>query len=638
MWDWDGIGVRCDDVFDDDDWHREVDDDITSDDDEVGARSGLPEGVGEAATWEAVWYRGLGRRKPRTPTPPKPKPVCEDHCLNAAEKVRRKVLPTAQQDGSLNNPNQASLHQMANLDFCDTHNMVAFLNKSEGSEGFQQIVDFLNTSHIKFALTENPTIYTSLIQQFWQTASTSTLEDGEVEITATIDGQLKTITEASLRRHLKLEDADGISSLPNTEIFEQLALMGYASDSNKLTFQKGHGEGSTVPVESHHIPITTLSTSQPPLSSSSRVPTPLYDSPLPGGHTPRSDEGRMQHTELMDLVIKLSDKVLALETDLQHTKKVFSTTVTKLIMKVKILEKIVKSSKARRRARIIVSDDEKVLEDSSKQGRMIDDIDQDAGITLVTPTKTSTQEDHLEDQLGFLSSAKVLTDVARVHTYSRRRTVSLGSGRVSNASRIISTAEEIVSTAGASMSVSTVGRQRIAKVHQAVQGFTEDEWENISARVEAEREKYSEVDQQRAKAKRNKPMTQAQQKTYMSNYIKNQEGGYSIKQLKSLSFEEVKEIFETTMRKIRKASGSEQSAEKEKEVSEEELQKLLVIVPVEEVYIQALQVKYPIIDWDIFTEESRSYWRIIRVGNHTEVYQILEDMLKRFNRDDLEKL
>ncbi|GJZ65700.1 hypothetical protein Tco_0622396, partial [Tanacetum coccineum] len=75
---------------------------------------------------------------------------------------------------------------------------------------------------------------------FWKTASTSTLEDGEVEITTTIDGQLKTITEASLRRHLKLEDTDGISSLPNTRIFEQLALIGYASASDKLTFQKGH--------------------------------------------------------------------------------------------------------------------------------------------------------------------------------------------------------------------------------------------------------------------------------------------------------------------------------------------------------------------------------------------------------------
>ncbi|GJR33363.1 hypothetical protein Tco_1109595 [Tanacetum coccineum] len=655
------------------------------------------------------------------------------------------------------NPNQSSLYQMANLDFCDTHNMIAFLNKSEGSEGFQQIVDFLNTSHIKFALTENPTIYTSLIQQFWQTASTSTLEDGEMKITATIDGQLKTITEASLRRHLKLEDADGISSLPNTKIFEQLALMGpkktaweqFSSNiataiiclatnrtfnfskmifegmvknldsrskflmyprfiqillnkhqrlllphkrtyvaptltqilfSNMRRVSKGYtgvdiplfssmlvqgpiqqGEGSTVPVESHHTPVTTPSTSQQPLSSPSMVPTPPHDLPLPGGHTPRSDEGRMQQTELMDLVIKLSDKVLALETDLQQTKKVYCAAVTKLIMK----------------------------------GRMIDDIDQDAGITLVTPTKTSTQEDHPEDQLGVLSAAKVLTDVARVHTYSRRRrTVSTGSGEVSTASRIISTAEETVSTAGASMPVSTAGlvqeitsssraskdkgkavitesepeqtasklkerqeragyeaaiklqeqldqeesqriardaeialrlqeeidaagRQRMAKVHQAAQGFTEDEWENIKARVEAdeeltqklqaeEREKYSEVDQakmlvdlinqrkrffaqQRAEAKRNKPMTQAQQRTYMSNYIKNQEGGYSIKQLKSLSFKEVNEIFETTMRRV-----------------------------------------YSFVPMNSKLEVQRL--------KRAEVYQIFEDMLKRFDRDDLEKL
>ncbi|GJR03992.1 hypothetical protein Tco_0526976 [Tanacetum coccineum] len=61
----------------------------------------------------------------------------------------------------------------------------------------------------------------------------------EVELTASIDGQAKTITEASLRRHLKLEDNSGITSLPNTEIFEQLALMGYATDSDKATFQKG---------------------------------------------------------------------------------------------------------------------------------------------------------------------------------------------------------------------------------------------------------------------------------------------------------------------------------------------------------------------------------------------------------------
>ncbi|GJY45858.1 putative ribonuclease H-like domain-containing protein [Tanacetum coccineum] len=62
--------------------------------------------------------------------------------------------------------------------------------------------------------------------RFWGTSTARTTNDGEVEITVSIDEQVKTITKASLRRHLKLEDSDGITSLTNTEIFEQLALMG----------------------------------------------------------------------------------------------------------------------------------------------------------------------------------------------------------------------------------------------------------------------------------------------------------------------------------------------------------------------------------------------------------------------------
>ncbi|GKG06983.1 hypothetical protein Tco_0329952, partial [Tanacetum coccineum] len=79
---------------------------------------------------------------------------------------------------------------------------------SEGSEGF------LTTSHIKYALTESSTIYVSLIEQFWKTASASTLENGNMEITTTIDGKVKVVSEASIRRHLKLEDSDGISTFP----------------------------------------------------------------------------------------------------------------------------------------------------------------------------------------------------------------------------------------------------------------------------------------------------------------------------------------------------------------------------------------------------------------------------------------
>ncbi|GKB34174.1 putative ribonuclease H-like domain-containing protein [Tanacetum coccineum] len=77
-------------------------------------------------------------------------------------------------------------------------------------------------------------------EQFWQTAALSTIEDGVIEITATVDGRVKTITKASIRRHLKLDDSDGISTLPTVETFEQLALIGYVTTSDSLTFQKGH--------------------------------------------------------------------------------------------------------------------------------------------------------------------------------------------------------------------------------------------------------------------------------------------------------------------------------------------------------------------------------------------------------------
>ncbi|GJY21095.1 hypothetical protein Tco_0393661, partial [Tanacetum coccineum] len=103
--------------------------------------------------------------------------------------------------------------------------MVAYLEKTEGSKGFHQIIDFLTAGHINYALTEIPTKYASHIEQFWQTVALSTIEDGVMEITATIDGRVKTITEASIRRHLKLEDSDGFSTLPTADIFKQLALI-----------------------------------------------------------------------------------------------------------------------------------------------------------------------------------------------------------------------------------------------------------------------------------------------------------------------------------------------------------------------------------------------------------------------------
>ncbi|GKE33910.1 hypothetical protein Tco_1453232 [Tanacetum coccineum] len=114
---------------------------------------------------------------------------------------------------------------MTTLQFADTHNLVAFLAKPTKNEGFEQVVDILNASSIRYALTVNPTIYTSCIEQFWATVKVKTV-NGEQQLQALVDGKKIIITKATVRRDLQLEDANGVDCLPNATIFEQLTLMG----------------------------------------------------------------------------------------------------------------------------------------------------------------------------------------------------------------------------------------------------------------------------------------------------------------------------------------------------------------------------------------------------------------------------
>nr|GEU51585.1 hypothetical protein [Tanacetum cinerariifolium] len=260
--------------------------------------------------------------------------------------------------------------------------------------------------------------FTTEAEYFWQSATTRTLNNGEIEITATIDGKVKVVTEASVRIHLKLEDLEGISALSTIKIFDQLSLMGYVSTDDKLTFQNGEvvgsswsgedggegsgkGEGSTVPVESHHTPTGAPSTSPPHLSSppmsfirqETEVPQPsspththvadeaastgvdvrhgraaitvtsldagqgsgnidktpsmTYDSPFLRVNTLGSDEGSMSLQELTVLCTTLSQKVESLDADLKQTKQVYGADYTMLIIKVTRLEKTIKTNKTR---------------------------------------------------------------------------------------------------------------------------------------------------------------------------------------------------------------------------------------------------------------------------------------------------
>ncbi|GKE06436.1 hypothetical protein Tco_1398454 [Tanacetum coccineum] len=121
---------------------------------------------------------------------------------------------------------------MTTLKYSDKHNMVAFLKKPNESLGFTKIVDFLKGTSLRYALTYNPTIYDSLVKQFWQTATIRTLANGTSELVASIDNKEYTITKAFVRSKLQLADA-----APDAEIYDGLATLGYVSDG-KLTFWK----------------------------------------------------------------------------------------------------------------------------------------------------------------------------------------------------------------------------------------------------------------------------------------------------------------------------------------------------------------------------------------------------------------
>ncbi|GJT53885.1 hypothetical protein Tco_0988939 [Tanacetum coccineum] len=69
---------------------------------------------------------------------------------------------------------------------------------------------------------------------------------------------------------------------------------------------------------------------------------------------------------------------------------------------------------------------------------------------------------------------------------------------------------------------------------------------------------------------------------------------------------------------------AEEPKDEEEELSLERLQQMMIIVLEQGMNVEALQTKYPIIDWEIYTEGARKYWKIIRVRNHTEKFNSTE--------------
>ncbi|GJS32151.1 hypothetical protein Tco_0530533 [Tanacetum coccineum] len=250
---------------------------------------------------------------------------------------------------------------MVNLKFANTHNMVAFLSKPAKSEGFEQIVDFMNAHTIKYALTVNLTIYTSCTGQFWATVKAKTV-NGEVQLQALVDGKKIIITESIVRRDLQLEDAEGVDCLPNTTIFEQLTLIGAKTTAwNEFSSTMASAiiyEAINKEMDDSLVRAATTATRLDAEQDRGNInmtqsKATLNESSSPGtssGNTLRSGEDRLKLKELMAFCTTLQTRVLALET-------------TKTTQAYEI--------------------DSLGEEDASKQGRRIHDIDADEDITLV---------------------------------------------------------------------------------------------------------------------------------------------------------------------------------------------------------------------------------------------------------------
>nr|GEV37553.1 hypothetical protein [Tanacetum cinerariifolium] len=274
--------------------------------------------------------------------------------------------------------------------------------KPSESDGFEQIVDFLNANQIRYASTVSPTIYTSCIKQFWTTLKIKTVND-DVWLQAIIDGKNVVITKAFIRHDLKLNKAEGTSCLPNAMIFEELAKMSTMAstiiclaNNQKFNFSKYILDNLKKNLEAG-VPFYMFPRKHKPRQKEKKErkktkvsPTELpTNDPVP---TPSSDllssgEDSMPLKELM-VLCTLSNKVLDLENEVIEMKSSYKAKIVELESRVEKLEeenrsltKKLKSFKSKVESPAVkktVVDQEK----SSKQGRKITDIDANAKVNL----------------------------------------------------------------------------------------------------------------------------------------------------------------------------------------------------------------------------------------------------------------
>ncbi|GJT30676.1 hypothetical protein Tco_0910951 [Tanacetum coccineum] len=256
------------------------------------------------------------------------------------------------------------LSKMAALESCPKHNMIAYLEKTEGNVEFHEVIDFLRRSYIFHALTVSPVVSTTFVEQFWTSAKSKTINNVR-HITAKVAGKVVSISEASIRTDLIFDDADGIDSLPNQAIFNAIQRMGYEGDltdedaSSKRLSDK---QPSPSPAPTSEVPNESLpdsSSAQPsevpfeqqpetsprpsPRPSPRTSPTPIVPDSIPestgenlGDHSSNDtsllgNEDDMTLQNVYDLCISLCQQV----SDQAKEIKLLKAKITKLKKKAK---------------------------------------------------------------------------------------------------------------------------------------------------------------------------------------------------------------------------------------------------------------------------------------------------------------
>ncbi|GKE27469.1 hypothetical protein Tco_1442853, partial [Tanacetum coccineum] len=240
-------------------------------------------------------------------------------------------------------------------------------------------------------------------------------------------------------------------------------------------------------------------------------------------------------------------------------------------------------------------------EDASKQGRSIIDIDTDVEVTLVDETQES-QDDELMFDNGVLDADEMLVE-AKVDEKDEHGTKLDDAVTTASVEDIplkrkyqIALDEQIVRDIQAKLDVELIEEQKLARKQEEEANIALIEsWENTQAMMEADRllaerlqskEREELTDEEkgklfmelmekrrkhfaalRAQEKRNRPPTKAQKRTQMSTYLKHM-GGYTYKQLKGKSFDEIQKLFDKEMKRVNTfvAMGSEVQESKEKKV------------------------------------------------------------------------